>query len=381
MSESTTNITKSEREQLFRKTKHRLGAPIRKVELTDEQLDTLLSIAVEDYVQYQLEWLVDNQWPSLVNKSLTKTEVLDGLTNREFDSETQFTYAYSKAVGLQSRGPWELKTGSIDLVAGQQEYLLPANREYNEVLWFTPPTLDQSIIDPFMGAGGAFGAGFGGEGGLAQFGMGSYYIMPAFDVLLRQSDRNLKNRMMRGDLIYKMTAGPLDSNGDRQRNLWLMPTPGGKYDKGNINFFGGKVWYRYYDIDNSQTETSSESCIEANSDVIKLPSDVPLDNPSYKSLNTPSKIWVRRYLLGLAKETLGRIRGKFSGSLNVPGADVSMDYESLLSEGKEEQAKLIEELGERLINMSNQNQNESRASTAESLNKSLQYRPLGLYII
>ena len=50
-----TNITTAERTSLFRKTRHRLGAPVRKVELTDEQLDTLLTIAVEDYVQYQYE--------------------------------------------------------------------------------------------------------------------------------------------------------------------------------------------------------------------------------------------------------------------------------------------------------------------------------------
>ena len=306
---------------------------------------------------------------------VSNTDAVTALTTRDFDYETQFTYAYSKAVGLQSRGPWELKTDYIDLVGGQQQYIVPANREINEVLWFTPPSLDQSVIDPFIGIGGAFGAGFGGEGGLAQFGMGSYYVMPAFDVLLRQSDRNLKNRLIRGDLTYKVTAAP---NG--QRYIWIMPVPGGHYDMGNTTLYKGKVWYRYYQI-SPEEEDDREACLEANSDVIKLPSDVPLDSIDYASLNLPSKIWVRRYLLGLAKETLGRVRGKFSGSLNVPGADVSMDYESLLSEGKDEQSKLIEELGERLTSMSNQSQTEQRATQAEAINKSLQYRPLGLYVI
>ena len=211
--------------------------------------------------------------------------------------------------------------------------------------------------------------------------MGAYYVMPAFDVLLRQTDRNLKNRMIRGDLQYKLTAGPTDSSGNHTRYLWLMPTPGGKYDRGAMSLYQGRVWYRYYDIDNASDETSSEACLNANADVIKLPSDVPLDSIEYASLNLPSKIWVRRYLLGLAKETLGRVRGKFSGSLNVPGADVSMDYESLLSEGKDEQSKLIEELGERLTSMSNLGQSEARSTTAESLNKSLSYIPLGMYVI
>jgi|TARA_R110000787_G_scaffold272432_2_gene379867 hypothetical protein len=381
MSNDATNISTAERNSLFRKTRHRLGAPVRKVELTDEQLDTLLIIAVEDYVQYQYDWLVDNQWGSLLNQSLTSEQVVAGLSQKTLGVEIEYTYAYSKAVGLQSRGPWELKTDYVDLVANQQQYLLPANREINEVLWFTPPTLDQSVIDPFIGIGGAFGGGFGGEGGLAQFGMGSYYVMPAFDVLLRQTDRNLKNRMIRGDLQYKITAGPTDSSGNNTRYLWLMPTPGGRYDKGAMSLYQGKVWYRYYDIDNASDDTSSEACLNANADVIQLPSDVPLDAIEYSSLNLPSKIWVRRYLLGLAKETLGRVRGKFSGALNVPGADVSMDYESLLSEGKDEQSKLIEELGERLTSISNEGQLNAKSTTGEALNKSLSYIPLGLYVI
>jgi hypothetical protein len=371
-----TNITPDDRLDLFTKTRHRLGAPVRKVEITNDQLDTLLAIAVEDYVQYQYEWLVDNQWPSLIGLDVSEADAAANLTTRDFDYETQFTYAYSKAVGLQSRGPWELKTDFVELAAGQQQYLIPANRELNEVLWFTPPSLDQSVIDPFMGVGGAFGGGFGGEGGLAQFGMGSYYVMPAFDVLLRQSDRNLKNRLIRGDLTYKVTAAP-----SGQRYLWIMPVPGGNYDYGLTTLYKGKVWYRYYEITPESEDQDREACLEANTDVIKLPSDVPLDSIDYSSLNLPSKIWVRRYLLGLAKETLGRIRGKFSGALNVPGAEVSMDYQSLLDEGKDEQAKLIEELGERLTSMSNFGQTEQRASEAESINKSLQYRPLGLYVI
>ena len=371
----STIITNTERTKLYTQLKHQLGAPIIGVELEDEMLDSLLELAVLDYGMYVQDWLIENQWSSLYDISIDEADLTRAFMTRSLDWETSFTYAYSKIVGLQTAGPWELKKDFVSLSANTQIYQIPAGREINEVLWFTPPTLDQSVIDPFIGIGGAFGAGFGGEGGLAQFGMGAYYVMPAFDVLLRQSDRNLKNRLIRGELTYKVTAAP---NG--QRYIWIMPVPGGRYDYGNTTLYKGKVWYRYYEI-TPDDEEEREACLEANQDVIKLPSDVPLDSIDYSSLNLPSKIWVRRYLLGLAKETLGRVRGKFSGALNVPGADVSMDYESLLSEGKEEQAKLIEELGERLTSMSNQSQTEQRATQAEAINKSLQYRPLGLYVI
>ena len=58
-----------------------------------------------------------------------------------------------------------------------------------------------------------------------------------------------------------------------------------------------------------------------------------------------------------------------------------MDYDSLLSEGKEEQLKLLEQLDLRLERLSNLKQLENKGIEAESLNKSLSYRPLGLFVI
>tara|TARA_B100001758_G_C18197485_1_gene497943 strand:- start:533 stop:841 length:309 start_codon:yes stop_codon:yes gene_type:complete len=101
----------------------------------------------------------------------------------------------------------------------------------------------------------------------------------------------------------------------------------------------------------------------------------------YSDLNEPTRVWVRRYLTALFKEALGRVRGKFSGSLKVPDAELTMDYDSLLSEGKEEQGKLLEDLDARLERLSNAKQLELKAGEAENLNKSLQYRPLGLFVI
>jgi hypothetical protein len=58
-----------------------------------------------------------------------------------------------------------------------------------------------------------------------------------------------------------------------------------------------------------------------------------------------------------------------------------MDYDSLLNEGKEEQLKLLEQLDLRLERLSNVKQLENKALEAENLNKSLNYRPLGFYVI
>jgi lipase chaperone LimK len=54
-----------------------------------------------------------------------------------------------------------------------------------------------------------------------------------------------------------------------------------------------------------------------------------------------------------------------------------MDYDSLLSEAKEDKEKLWERLSERLDRLQPDKILERKANEAEQLNKALQFRPLG----
>ena len=49
-------------EELFRKVRTLLGAPIRRVELTDEALCNLLDVVVEDYAERVQSFLGQNYW-------------------------------------------------------------------------------------------------------------------------------------------------------------------------------------------------------------------------------------------------------------------------------------------------------------------------------
>ena len=362
------SITNEERNTLYTRARHQLGAPLVGVELEDEMLDSLLDLAVLDYGMYVQDWLIENQWSSIYDINIDEADLTKAFMTRSLDWETSFTYAYSKIVGLQAGGPWELKKDYVSLIRNQQIYQIPANREINEVLWFTRPELNEMLIDPFMGGfGGLGGIGLGGGlGGSAQIGIvGSYYMMPAYDLLLRMGDRNLKNRLIGSELTYRITGGP-----DGTKFLHLYNTPGGAFDFGNIDVNDSRVWYWYYD-----TNENRDKCLDENPDVVRLPSDAPLDAIQWSALNPPAQAWVRRYFTALAKETLGRVRGKFSGALKVPDADLTMDYSSLQSEGIDEKAKLIEELTLRLERLRQDKMMERKAGEAENLNKSLTYRP------
>ena len=353
-------INAEEQERLYKKVLHRLGAPVRAIELEREQLDSLLETAVDDYSEILNNWLTESQWGSLANLDLDVQDVQSKLMTRDLNFVRQFTYAYSKQVGLNASGTYELKKDFVSLQKGVQAYSIPANREINEVLWFTPPTLDQSIVDPFLGM-----MGFGGMG-FSQVGTGASYVAPAFDILMRMQDRNLKNRILRSEFIYKITGGPKGT-----KILHLLNVPGGKYDFTNYSFYQGKVWYMYYDT----ADKDRDACLAENKDIIRLPSDVPLKNMPYESLNDQSKTWVRRYFTALMKEALGRTRGKFSGKLKIPDDELTMDYEGLLSESRTEIETLKKEMSERLDRMRNDAMLKRKAEEGESLNKALSYLP------
>lgn len=384
------STTQEEKEAIFKQFKHMMGWPMRKVELTDEMMYGILDVAIGDYTEYILNWLIEHQWQSILGKEVDNLDMTFAMTVRDIDYMTRATYAYSKQVGLQSRGPWELKKDYVEIEVGRQVYEIPAGREVNEVLWLTPPTTDAALFANFggfdmgfgggwaqMGAGANAGGNFGGMGG-----NGGHYIAPAFDVLLAASDFNLKNRMLRGDLVYKITAGS-----EGKKLLHLISTPGSKMSFGglgagrgtgsgmgatSIGLKGCRVWYHYYDTNPGNLE----DCRRMNPDIIKMPNEVPLEKLDFSTFNAPTKIFVRQLFVAEAKRALARVRGKFSGIVGPPEAERTMDYESLTAEGNEERKALMERLENRLDRLSTEKQYERAANEAESLNKHLQFRPM-----
>jgi len=375
-------LANEEKACLIEDIKNLLTAGVIGVEITPSAWCTLLKFSVEEFVQQIQMWLIENQWNNLAGKSLTENDICFALTQRSNDYERSFAQAYSKQVGLQSIGNYELKKDYITIQEGIQVYEIPAGREVNMVLWLTPSDITHATFASLgygtTGTGGIgytnIGYGVGGTGYMS--GNGAYYIAPAYDILLRAADFGMKNRILQSDLTYKITAG---SNGTKLLHLFSIPNNGNTIGI-RSELYGCKVWYHYYDTIDMDAEDKNK-CLEECSDIIKYPSDVPLPKTDYCDLNYNSKIWVRKYLTAFAKEALGRARGKFKGKLPFPDADGEMDYESLLAEGQTEKKDLNTELKEWLDKLSSDKQLERRANEAENLNRVLSKYPNGLFVI
>jgi hypothetical protein len=363
-------IQEPERSKIYTRVKHLLGAPIRSVEVEDEMMDSLMELSIQDYEQYILNWLIDTNWTNLVNLDMSQKSVARALSTRTHDFEKQFQYAYSKIVGLQAVGPWELKKDYFELVKNQQTYEIPAGREVNELLWYSNNTA--SLFGPFGMMGyGYDGAGLGAnQSGFAQFGaQGSFFMMSGFDYLVRAQEANILNRILGGSLTYRITA--IEGG---KKLIHLMNTPGGKFNWNTYSsYVGNKVWYWYYDVEGPDRN----KCLKMNPEIIRMPSDVPVDEMSWEDLNEPAKQWVRRWFTAYVKETLSRVRGKYSGNLKTPDSELILDYQSLATEAKDEKSKLMEELtGPEglLTRLRPEKQMEKEALIAENLNKQLKFQ-------
>jgi hypothetical protein len=372
-------IPEPERSRIYTRIKHQLGAPLRSVELEDEMRDSLMELSLGDYEEYILQWLIDSQWVNLVNLNMNEKSVARALVTRTMDFEQQFSYSYSKIVGLQTVGPWVLKKDYFILERNKQTYEIPAGREVNELLWFSNQPWTA------FGLGGLGGFGFGGiglganEAGYAQMGyQGSYFMMSGFDYLIRMQEANILSRILGGSLTYRITGLP-----DGKKLIHLYNTPGGRFNWNTYSDYEGRaVWYWYYDVE----PDSRADCLKNNPDIIKLPTDVPIEELSWEDLNVPGQQWVRRWFTAYCKETLARVRGKYSGNLKTPDSEITMDYTSLLTEAKDEKTKLLEELiGENgwLARLRPEKVMEREALIAENLNKQMKFRamPRQIYVI
>lgn len=374
---------------LFHLVRVALGAPIRSIELTDDQLCSLLEIAIGDYAEKVQNWVLETQWLNIQGKNTIQfqnpNELAYAMTVRTMDWSRDYSYWFSKEVGLQQRGSYELKKDFFKVELGKQVYVIPKGREINKVMYVTPSTTKAALYGNLGTLDTGIGGGFGQYGNLGNgMGLTGFYVGSAYDTALMSVDLKYKNSLLRGDLAYKVTAGP-----DGTHLVHLMSVPGSPNMVGGVaaddtwgwnKYSNCYVWYTYYDVSDGTEEDVDKCRIENRDDVVLTPEQVPFESMSYDLMNYPTQQIVRKLLIAEAKITLANIRGAYSGVVRIPQAEMTLDYRLFLEQGKEEKEKALTELSERLTRMTPwelmKNQNEMN----DQIMKVLSQKPLGFYV-
>lgn len=382
-------VLSEEVKNLFRITRSLLGSPVRLVQLEDEQLCDLLDVAIGDYAEKVQNWAIETQWLNIQNKNTFQfqnaNELAYAMTVRTMDWSRDYSYWFSREVGLQQRGNYELKKDFFQVERGKQVYVIPAGREINRVMYVTPSTTKAALYGNLGTLDTGIGGGFGQYGNMGNgMGITGFYVGSAYDTALMSADLKYKNSLLRGDLAYQVTAGP-----EGTHLVHLLSVPGSPNMVGGIaaddtwgwnKYASCYVWYTYYDVSNANEDGIEQCRLENKDDVIITPDQVPLDKMRYELMNNPSQQIIRRLLVAEAKILLGIIRGTYSGAVKIPEAEMQMDYNMLLEQGKSEKETVLNELKERLDRMTPWNLMEKQSTMNDQLIKVLKNKPLGFYV-
>jgi hypothetical protein len=313
-------------------------------------------------------------------------ELAYAFTTRNLDFSRDYSYWFSREVGLQQRGSFELKKDFFQVERGKQCYLVPSGREINKVLYVTPSTTRAALYGNFGTLDTGFGTGYGQFGNLGNgMGITGFYVGSAYDTALMASDLKYKNSLLRGDLAYKVTAGP-----DGTHIIHLLSTPGSPNSLGGASpddnygwnrYVNCYVWYTYYDVSGASQDEIDACLLENKNDILLTPDQVPLSKMRYELMNEPTKNTIRQLLVAESMITIALIRGYASGEIKIPEAEMKLDYAQLMELGKAKKETVFNELKERLESMLPWNYLKNMSDMTDSLQNILNKKPLGFYVI
>lgn len=184
-----------------------------------------------------------------------------------------------------------------------------------------------------------------------------FYVLPIFEDVLRRGMLESAFRVRRSHFSYEIMGS----------KLRIYPIPVTDLQIGRL----------YCKVLPPQDVTNPSAYYDASIYGVSGPSNMPLDNLPFSTINQPGRQWIRQYTLALCKELLGLIRSKFE-TIPIPNADLRLNGESLVSAGKEEKDKLQTQMKEFLAQLTHQKLLEADALAAESLNKQLRFVPMPL---
>lgn len=374
----------------------KLGGDILDIELTTGSVYAAYEEAVLEYSYIINLHQSKNVLPDFLG-STTGTfnhdgELLDGALSSSL-SGTQvslkypkFTFSYSQRVseGFSTQtglgGNTRIYSASFRATASVSDYDLQSilnSASVNNVDVATSDAVPYSglidgkkiIIDKvFYKTPHAMWRFFGYYGGLNTVGNLSNYGQYADDSTFQliPTWQNKAQAMAFEDAIY--TRNSHYSYELKDNMLRIFPSP--------VSNSPSYFWFNFRIGEDAWTESSgSVSGVEG----INNMNTIPFSNIPYKNINSIGKQWIRRFALALCKETLGQVRSKFA-SVPIPGESVTLNGPALISEGRERQQALREELKDTLDQLTYQALAAKDASIADSVNTINKNVPAGVFV-
>jgi hypothetical protein len=337
----------------------RLGYPLVDIELQDISFYTAFEEAITTYGNEVYAYQIRDNQLDLMGIS-TVTSLNNSIITPSFQSIVRLSKQYGAEAG--SGGNITYYKGFIPLTASIQDYDLKqwateqgiaGGIEIKRVFYEAPPAIVR-YFDPYSGTGYGFQSLFD------SFGFGG--MSPAINFLMMPLNYDLQT--LQAIELNDMVRRSNYSFEIKNNVLRIFPIP---------NNSDAKMYFEY--IKESERISSQDSSGGGASNV----SNMPYTNPSYITINSVGRQWIFEYTLALVKEILGLVRGKYT-NIPIPGSEVTLNQQDLLSQASADKLRLIEKLRQYLDETSRQAGLERKAAEAEFTRNELAQVPFTIYI-
>ena len=348
--------------------KRKLGDDILSVELTKKQIWACFEESFLQYGSIINEYQAKSQLTDFLGTatgSMSGSEQLYPRETLEFLNRQAEPYAFEAGIG----GAYESISGSIQLKNSQQDYDIYDNlkdadgnllfssslnrnntrMKIQEVFHFNP-TAAYRFFDT-TSAINYLNNEFSFESFTPET---IFYVLPVFEDILRAGQMNVSHRVRRSNYSYKITG----------TKIRIFPMPTG-------NQINKKLFIRVSFAPDPLKPAFKDDSIYGVSNL----SNVPFGRLDFSKVNSVGRQWTRQYALALATELLGLVRSKFS-TVPIPQGDLTLNGGNLVTQGREDKTKLVEQIRTMLESMTYDKFIEINANKAENIQKQLKTIPV-----
>lgn len=374
----------SEADSMVTFVKRKLGDDVLSVELTKKEIWACFEEASLEYARRVHEMRTKNELINVLGLPTGSTDLTNAYPRRTLEYLFRLAEPYASYAGVGGSHNWI--EGYFDLVSQKQDYdlytelkifsgslsgslvvdALPSGSKGKirvmEVLHFEPLAAQQFLLNA-SNITNFLATNFNYE---SYVNSTVFYVLPVFEDVLRRQMLETAFRVRRSNYSYRIIGS----------KLRIFPIP-------VSNLSTGKLFVRV--VAGQQNPLSSGDPDDITGVVyeddtiygISGPNNIPFGILPYKTITEPGRQWIRQYTLALARELLGLIRSKFD-SVPVPNAEVRLNGEALVNQGREDRDRLVDQLLEFLGELTYDKITEREAAIAENIQKQLKFIPMPL---
>jgi hypothetical protein len=346
----------------------RLGYPIVEIELQDINFYTALEESITTYGNEVYQWKIREGYLAMEGNIVANTTTFNNkLVTPNLGTTIRLAENYASEAGVG--GYTTYYTGSIEMTASIQDYDLKkwatsqgisgSGIEIKKIFFEAPPAIVR-YFDPYAGTGTGIQSlletfGFG------QFSPGiNFLLMPIYFDVQKLQAIELNDQIRKSAFSFDLV----------NNNLRIFPIP--HRDE--------HLFFHYIKRDERNDVTSATPNYDSGSStLVTNVSNVPYVNPVFCEINSVGKQWIRQYALATVKEMLGYVRKKYA-TIPIPGAEVTLNGDDLLTDARAEKAALLEQLRAMLDITSRKTQLENQSMESDFMQKTLVNVALPIYI-